>query len=129
MRWALPLVCVALAGCEAPPVQDGVPIFEPDYGSVETRLLDDDLVQFVVSMRGARGNWDLRDFADCAAAQYTLIRGFSFAQHVRTNVIENAGLWEADAVYTISPDLPPGVKTLDAEVTLAACEEAGIPAI
>lgn len=100
-----------------------------EYLGVETRLLDEDLVNFRVEMRGARGREDVAAYAECAAAQYTLIRGYGFARHVRTNVQEEAGLWHADAVYTVSPALPRGVQTMDAEVVAADCAEQGIPTV
>ncbi|UMA66619.1 hypothetical protein LVO79_04200 [Roseivivax marinus] len=121
---------LALAGCggESQPDRDEIP-FDPVYEGVETSLLDGDLVQFHVSMRGARDNDDLADYADCAAAQYALIRGYGFARHLRTNIDEMGGLWTADAVYTISAALPRGLKTIDAEVEVATCAENGIPTV
>ncbi|WP_299499175.1 hypothetical protein [uncultured Roseobacter sp.] len=118
---------LALATC-APPV----PVAEdfiPDYLGVETALLDGDLVQFNVAMTKAQSEKDVQRYAECAAAQYALIRGYGFARHLRTNVTEEGGVWAADAVYTISPTLPDGLATIDAEVTVAACEETGIPTV
>lgn len=117
-----------LAACD-PGGQAEVTRFEPDYRGVETRLLDDDLVQFRIAMAGARGKEDLDDYAECVAAQYALIRGFGFARHLRTNVNEEGGVWTADAVYTISPSLPRGLRTIDAEVVVANCLENGIPTV
>jgi hypothetical protein len=68
-------------------------------------------------------------YAECAAAQYALIRGYGFARHVRTNVDNQGSLWRADAVYTISPALPRGLSTIDAEVTVQNCAENGIPTV
>lgn len=116
-----------LSGCDA--AQPSVTRFAPEYQGVQTTLLDGDLVKFDVAMRGARGASDVEDYAECAAAQYALIRGYGFARHLRTNVYEEAGLWRGDAVYTISPALPRGLQTLDAEVVAAACAEQGIPTV
>ncbi len=116
----------AVSGCTSP--QDERP-FAPIYEGIETRLLDGDLVQFDVTMRGARGPGDVEDYAECAAAQYALIRGYGFARHLRTNVYEEGGLWRGDAVYTISAALPRGLKTIDAEVVAFACAENGIPMV
>ncbi|NKX44348.1 hypothetical protein [Roseicyclus persicicus] len=99
------------------------------YDGVETRLLDDDLVNFRVRMTGVATRDDVAAYARCAAAQYALIRGFGFARHVRTSVQEQGGVWVGDAVYTISPALPRGLQTLDAEVVAAACAEQGIPTV
>jgi hypothetical protein len=120
----------ALGGCTEPSAEDlAVSSFAPDYRGIETHLLDGDLVNFQVEMRGARDNSDVNRYAECAAAQYTLIRGFGFARHVRTNVDEQDGLWRGDAVYTISSSIPDGVKTLDAEVVAQDCAENGIPMV
>ena len=128
-----PLASVVLAGCAvSDQPQDEVRPVVPEnatYQGVETRLLDGDLVNFIVAMRGARDAQDVTGYADCAAAQYALIRGYGFARQVRTNVTENNGIWTADAVYTISPALPRGTRTVDAEVTVAACRENGIPTV
>ncbi len=115
-----------VAGCAG---SDGEAAFEPVYEGVETRLLDGDLVSFRVTMRGARDGSDVERYAECAAAQYALIRGFGFARQVRTLTEETAGIWEADAVYTISPALPAGERTIDAEVTVANCGRNGIPTV
>lgn len=118
----------AVSACAAE-VQPTEGVFEPGYRGIDTRLLDGDLVSFVVEMSGARGSRDVEDYARCAAAQYTLIRGYGFARHVRTRTAEEGGIWRADAVYTISPALPQGLQTIDAEVTVADCTERGIPTV
>lgn len=118
---------LALAACAPPaPVAED---FVPDYLGVQTRLLEGDLVQFNVAMTKALSEKDVQRYAECAAAQYTLIRGYGFARHLRTNVTKEAGVWAADAVYTISPTLPDGLATIDAEVTVMACRETGIPTV
>ncbi|WP_146344770.1 hypothetical protein [Falsiphaeobacter marinintestinus] len=117
-----------LAACDTSVASD-TPVAEPEYRGVETNLLDGDLVQFNVSMINPRAKSDLDDYAECAAAQYTLIRGYGFARHLRTNVHEEGGVWTADAVYTISPSLPRGLLTVDAEVAVANCAENGIPTV
>ncbi len=117
-----------LAACDAGQT-DQMTQFRPDYRGVETSLLEGDLVQFDVTMTGARAKTDLDAYAECAAAQYALIRGFGFARHLRTNINEEGGVWTADAVYTISPSLPRGLRTIDAEVVVANCAENGIPTV
>lgn len=122
------LLATGLAGCAA---SEGgqASRFAPDYRGIETHLLDDDLVNFRVEMNGARDSADVERYAECAAAQYALIRGFGFARHVRTKVAEEGGIWRADAVYTISPTLPDGMAKIDAEVVAADCAENGIPMV
>jgi hypothetical protein len=120
---------LALAGCAAGEGPQPGTAPPARYDGVETRLLDDDLVNFRVQMTGVATREDVSDYARCAAAQYALIRDFGFARHVRTNVQEQGGVWVGDAVYTISPALPRGLQTLDAEVVAAACAEQGIPTV
>ncbi len=132
LRLGILLAALATAGTLSActieePVAEGP--FMPLYGGIETRLLDGDLVQFGVAMRGARDAGDVEQYAQCAAAQYALIRGYGFARHLRTNTYEEGGLWRGDAVYTISATLPPGLRTIDAEVTALACAESGIPMV
>ena len=101
--------------------------FDPVYLGVESEVLDPSLFRFEVEMKGARSVEDAETYARCAAAGYAVQKGFGFARHVRTDVNERGGIWRADAVYTISPGLPRGLKTIDAEVTVADCAEQGIP--
>ncbi|MHA6325609.1 hypothetical protein [Roseivivax sp. CAU 1753] len=127
VRLAPLIVTAGLLACGPTGRDDGA--FQPRYRGIDTRLLDGDLVQFVVEMEGARDSVDVENYVECAAAQYALIRGYGFARHLRTNVDEEGGLWRADAVYTISPALPRGLKTIDAEVVASACAENGIPMV
>ena len=118
---------LALAACDAP-----APTAEqlvPDYRGVNTALLDGDLVRFEVAMTNALAPENVSQYAECAAAEYTLIRGYGFARHVRTNVAREGDVSTGDAVYTISPDLPKGIRTIDAEVVAANCREKGIPTV
>ena len=125
MRAAL-LPVMALAACETTPT---APTGAIRYDGIETRLLDGDLVNFKVQMANATDTQDVADYAECAAAQYALIRGFGFARNVRTLVDERDGIWTGDAVYTISPALPRGTRTIDAEVTVADCASRNIPTV
>ncbi len=117
----------ALAACGDP-----VPTAEsliPDYRGVQTELLDGDLVRFRVAMTNALVPRDVSDYAECAAAGYTLVRGYGFARHVATSVDEANGLWNGEAVYLVSPSLPDGLAKVDAEVVAANCREKGIPLV
>lgn len=125
MRPAL-ISLTALAACETTPQP---PVGAVRYDGIETRLLDNDLVNFQVKLANTIERQDVADYAECAAAQYALIRGFGFARHVRTQVDEEGGNWTGDAVYTISPALPRGLRTIDAEVTVAECARRSIPTV
>ncbi|MDQ2095371.1 hypothetical protein NOI20_14730 [Rhodobacteraceae bacterium 10Alg 79] len=100
-----------------------------EFRGVETRLLGDDLVQFVVRTGPGAERAHVARYAECAAAQYALIRGYGFARHVRTSIAQDGNDWQGDAVYTISASLPDGLKTIDAEVVVNTCAEDGIPTV
>jgi len=122
------LLLLALAGC-ATSAEESQSNFHPDYLGIETILMDNDLVDFRVAMKGARAKDDVAAYARCAAAQYALIRGYGFARHLRTNIAESGGIWRGDAVYTISAALPLGLRNIDAEVTVRDCAAQGIPTV
>jgi len=125
MRPAI-IAMTALAACET---TQAVPEGAVRYDGIETRLLDGDLVNFRVKVANTVERQDVADYAECAAAQYALIRGYGFARNVRTLVDEEGGIWTGDAVYTISPALPRGSRTIDAEVTVAECARRSIPTV
>ena len=131
MRSGIGFAALLLTGCAATVPEEPVEElpFNPIYQPVETALLDEDLVQFTVTMRGARTQQDVADFADCAAAGYTGIRGYEFARHLRTNLTRRGGVWRADAIYTISPQRPAGTFLIDARQTVADCKRDGIPTV
>jgi hypothetical protein len=124
---ALVVIGTALAGCGAPvgPAPDA-----PDgarYLGVTAEVIDPALIRFEARMRGARDAADVDAYARCGVAGYAVAQGFGFARQVRTRVDNQGGVWRADAVYTLSPALPAGIRTIDAEVTAADCAERGIP--
>lgn len=129
MKIAAIISALTLTACTVADPQVSQAPMSPSYDGIETRLLDGDLVNFRVAMTGADTVEQVTKYSECAAAQYTLIRGYGFLRHVRTQAAENGGLWSADAVYTISPALPRGLKTIDAEVAVADCGTAGIPTV
>lgn len=125
MRRGLALVLL-VAGCTDAPASGA-------YLGVDTRLLEEDLVQFSVAMRPEVGAVDIRDklsaYAQCAAAQYALIRDYGFARQIRTTFTAEGGIRRADAVYTVSSGLPDGIRALDAEVIVDDCRARGIPTV
>lgn len=128
---ALTLAAASLSACamqDEGVARDGLN-FEPTYQGVRTDLLDGELVNFHVEMLGARNGADVHAYAECAAAQYALIRGYGFARHVRTTIETQDEAWSGDAVYTVSAALPRGLKTIDAEVVVSSCEENRIPTV
>lgn len=129
MRAFAIISALALAACAMEPPEVSQAPMTPSYEGVQTRLLDGDLVGFIVKMRGTENVTDATRYAECAAAQYTLIRGYGFLRHVRTTAQSELGLWSVDAAYVISPSLPDGLKTIDAEIIVGACADDGIPTV
>ncbi|MGI1661176.1 hypothetical protein ACRDNQ_02960 [Palleronia sp. KMU-117] len=120
------------AGCGAPDGGEGTHLrmaLPPDavYLGAEAEALDAEIIRITARMQGARDDRDVRDYALCALAGYADARGHAFARHLRTTVDKTGGVWQADAVYTISPAIPQGVRTIDVEAQLGACVETGIP--
>ena len=126
MRLAMLPICVFLAACVSGTTGSQSQI---RYLGVETKRLDDELVNFIVRVQNPRTAIDVGNYALCAAAQYTKIRGYGYARHVRTNLHEEAGIWVGDAVYTLSPTVPVGLETIDADITLADCKARGIATV
>ncbi|MEH6360972.1 MAG: hypothetical protein V7761_09590 [Amylibacter sp.] len=100
-----------------------------EYINVDTRLMKPELVNMVVTMRNPRTPTDVLAYVECAAAQYTLIRGFGFAGRVQVNVSEDKGIWAGNAIYTLSNAHPGGRHTIDAEVTVEDCTAHNIPMV
>ena len=126
------LAALLLTGCAPePPFEPEIPdeLPTPTYLGIETVLLQEDLVQFTVRADPVFALTQLDEYGRCAAAQYALIRGFGFARHVRTTYDEEGGVPRADAVYVISPAIPRGPKTIDAETTVQGCADRGIPTV
>jgi len=101
----------------------------PEYLGVETRLLDTDLVQFLLTARGDAGPAAMAAYGRCAAAQYAVIRGMGYARHIRTTTRADGGILRGDAVYTLSAARPAGESVVEAAAELAECRAQGIPAV
>lgn len=122
-------VLISVAACTEGATGINQPLDELSYLGVETRLLETDLVNLRVAIQGGSGEGEAVRYAECAAAQYALIRGFGFARKIRTNVSKEGSVTRADAVYVISEALPDGIATLDAEVVVSDCKESGVPTV
>ncbi|WP_043917181.1 hypothetical protein [Jannaschia aquimarina] len=126
------MACGVLAACQSEE-RPRVDVFRPDYRGLDASMLDvldtGGLVRVRAEMGGARDDQDVAAYARCGAVAFGLDRGFGFARHVATNVAERGGIWRADAVYSVSPDLPRGLRTLDAEVVVEDCRTRGIPTV
>lgn len=116
-----------LAGCTA--ADPNAVGSTPDYAGSEIKRLSEDLVNVRVEVNDAMTPAEVSEYADCVAANYALTRDFAFARHVRTTLSVEGSLWLGDAVYTMSPALPEGLRTIDAQTRIAACLEAGIPTV
>ncbi|MEM0936655.1 MAG: hypothetical protein AAF646_13770 [Pseudomonadota bacterium] len=126
--WPLPcFVCVAACAAGDPTQEAATPPPPRAYFGADVLLLDTDLVRVVARMARSARLSDVDAYARCAAAQVALEEGSSFARLVRTRLGEEASFLVADAVYTLSPTLPSGLQTIDAEVAVEECKEREIP--
>lgn len=101
----------------------------PVYGPIETRLMDGELVEVLVEMQGARDADHVIAFNDCAAAQYTLVRGARFVRRVANDVTREGRTWRGRGVYTLSDAYPGGRFTIDAQLVAQACRADNIPLV
>lgn len=120
------MAALTLAACQNMSSMTQEPVH---YYGAQMQLLDNDLVQFQVTLSGTTSSEQVARYAECVAAQYTLIRSFGFARHVHTRIGQEADRLSAGAVYTISRSLPQGTKTIDAEVVADACARDNIPMV
>ncbi len=125
------LATIGLLTACAPTDQDvsKAPSGALEYINVDTRLMKPELVNMVVTMRNPHTPTDVLAYVECAAAQYTLIRGFGFAGRIQINVTEDEGIWAGNAIYTLSNAHPGGRHTIDAEVTVEDCTAHNIPMV
>ena len=127
---ALITTCAALAACTPTEALDvDQDVFTPEYGAINTKLLDGDLVSFDVEMTGAINEADVVAFNDCVAAQYALIRGAGFVRRVRNDVKVRCCVWMETGIYTLSESHPGGVVSIDAEVAAAECRANNISTV
>lgn len=117
------LIAALLAGCVSAEAQESLPL----YLGFEAKPLDAELVNIFLWMRATVEQDEVVDYGDCVVARYALDQGAGFARHLRTNITKRGGIWRSDAVYTISVELPPGLKTIDAEIFAQSCAERGVP--
>jgi len=123
---AMVLSFLAAVACTA---SDAPRAFGPSYDGIEAESLDDTLINIRATVSGDATADDAIQYAECAVAQFALFNGSSFARQLRTTVETVDGALVADTAYSISEDVPAGVRKMDAEVVMAACRDAGIPTV
>ncbi len=117
------VAALGLGACSAPGDSADLPT---QYRVVDTLRIDPSLINILVEAEGPAAETTVAEYAECAAARYTLAQGFGFARRIRTQVSKTGGNWRADAVYSISAALPEGLRTIDAEIAALNCAETGI---
>ncbi len=111
---------MGLAGCVGTPDTDR-------FRVIDKLRIDENLINVLVETSGPDADGLSTQYAECVAAKYALDQGFGFARHIRTHRANTGGNWRADAVYSITPALPKGMRNIDAEVAVQNCAELGIP--
>ena len=125
---------LVLASCAADldqEVQRDAPMPDPviEFLGAEALLMGPDLVAIRAGLRGDVDGEIVSRYVECAVAGYAVEEGYGFARHIRTNVAKEAGVWRADAVYSITSALPRGLQTIDAEVVAQNCATEEIPMV
>jgi hypothetical protein len=126
---AIPVLALALSGGLSACAETGAAGREPIYHAADPVGLGGDLYGFLVSMENAKDEAEVQDYVTCVVAGYAMEKEYGFARKLRVYVNEEGGVWSADAVYSITPALPRGAKTIDAEVTAADCASRGVPTV
>ena len=101
----------------------------PDGRGIETMQFADDLMNSRVELTNTLSSTGNADYAQYTAKGYMLIQGWDFARHVCSSVERDKNIWTADAYYTISKELPRGIKTIKAGAVALAFAEHGIPTV
>lgn len=130
MAVSFALALPAFAACVERSPMAVAPVLPPAYGRTDVISLGDDLVGVLAEVEGPGATREAAaDYARCIAAGHALGKGLGFARHVRTSVTEAAGVFTADALYSVTSAVPPGLARIDAEVTAADCAERGVPTV
>lgn len=100
----------------------------PDYLQADVTLMGGDLVLVHASARGGPPQGAAAEaYARCVAAGYADDHGASYLRHVRTLTDKEGGVWQADAVYSVTAAEPDGLMTERAADAVAGCGVQGIP--
>ncbi len=82
-----------------------------------------------MTMSRAFASAGTRDGAMPRPAGHALGGGTKFLCHSVRNIDEEGGIWRADAVYSVSPDLPIAARVIAAATASAKCAQKGIPTV
>ena len=69
---------------------------------------------------------DISGYGDCAGVQNRLSENYSFAHGL---IDEESGVWIGDVVQAAFSQLSRGLRTIDAEMTVADCTARSIPIV
>ncbi|GFE65805.1 hypothetical protein [Litoreibacter roseus] len=131
--WVLSCTAAMVCACTSPAEVcvkdcDLIPPPEPaQYSFLGASQIAADLVEIRIAVAPPVTREYINDYSSCVAADYALDLGGGYARHVRTNLLKEGGVWRADAIYTISVELPPGLKTIVAEDRVKECRDQAIP--
>ncbi len=123
------IMAFGVAGCAPAAQSPADDTLVPVYQGFDVLLLDNDLVDVLVTVQDARSAKDVEDYAECVLAQHALNKGFGYARHLRTRIKKKNGVWLGDSIYTLSQARPAGLKTIDARKTARTCAENRIPMV
>lgn len=123
----LPLALLALSGCEFE--REGTQALPQSFLGAETKLQAEDIVEITVTVARPRPG-ALQAYSDCVGAQYTLIRGMTYARRITTfpDISGLADVLREKTTYLLAND-PPSDTALTAAQIVATCKANQIPTV
>lgn len=97
------------------------------YLNAATTLVDNEIVQVDVVAEGGDLIRALPVYADCVAAQYTLIRGLAYLRRVSGSQRGGLQTRSETTIYKLSDSKPKGDSVIDALETVTTCKSQNIP--
>lgn len=127
----LPLICTLILLLSAPILMSACTqsaSSDPTiYAQASVTPLDAELVRVEVAATGGNTQTAVPRYADCVAAQYTLIRGLSYLRRISMDQKRRSDTRLANVVYTLSGEKPRGSAVIVAERAVDACKTANVP--
>lgn len=87
-----------------------------------------DLVSVIVQLREGVDDSTAFAYATCTLAAWSRTTKTPYGRHIRTLSSERNGVLTVESVFTMSTDLPLGLRVMERDKTLQDCRANGVPA-
>lgn len=98
-----------------------------EFLAAEVKPLSAELVRVEVKTDGGNARRAAPAYAECSAAQYTLIRGLGYLRRVSSAQGRRGKAWLQTNLYSLSLNEPRGASVIEAKQAVDACKAAKIP--